>query len=290
MSNSNVTTDFLILSETYGLIPDYSGEFRKPLPSANVLIHAGNMTSTPIGEKLTLESFKNQIKWIINAEMELKILVAGEHDTFWDGDAEEDEKIWEYLNSAEVKEAGVVLLNEECQQFHLRNGAVFTVQALTIKKSTSLSNACDRLERPQIIISHCPLSKDYTDALDCAQVHGHLSSIQLTLNIYNHRAISWGAQIISWQSKNTNSTRKIRAEQQIKEDKYTGEKFVDLRIFGKALEQNETMMINAGVFQDEVHRVRPVMLVSLECRYKEVVEFVGMGKMISPTTWGKWDE
>jgi len=258
------------------------------------------MTPANSEETLTLEIFKKQIKWIVKAQMELKILVAGEKDTFWTGDGEEDEKIWKYLNSEELKESGICLLNNESKQYHLRNGAVFSVQAVTISKSTTPLTPRELSEDPRIIISHCPTSLQHSNPLDDQIMKKYLSQAKPRLNVCNHRPMTWGAQVITWPVNDTDSEievqkpRPIQVKQQIKEEKNTGEKFVDLRVFGKSLLKNETMMVNACVCPEEDNeeekKVKPVMLISLDCKYREVVEFVGVGLMESSTKWGKWED
>jgi len=142
MSNTGrtVKTTFCLVSDTHGKGPKPPEEiqwaFREPLPSADVLLHAGDLTM--IGE---LQHYKNVLDWIKSVDAELKIVIAGNHDIdlheeyYLRYSGEEPEvamrqvkDIKDLWTGPDAREAGVVYLDEGLNTFQLKSGAVFTVE------------------------------------------------------------------------------------------------------------------------------------------------------------------
>lgn len=152
MSNTNKTvkTTFCVVSDTHNRSPKPENEtkwaFRDPLPSADVLLHAGDLTI--IGE---LKHYKDALDWIKSADAELKIVIAGNHDidlheeyyVEYSGEELQEalrkvKEIKELWTGPDAKAAGVVYLDEGLHTFRLRNGAVFTVSNALIADNMQL--------------------------------------------------------------------------------------------------------------------------------------------------------
>ncbi|KAF3098738.1 hypothetical protein TWF706_006745 [Orbilia oligospora] len=140
---TTVTTSFLLVSDTHDVQPQSPEQkevlFRYPFPKTDVFIHAGDMT-----QDSNLVTLKAAISWIELIPAELKILIAGNHDTTldvvrdhvddsFDSDDEENKlntkqvECREYLTSKEMKAKGIFYLENEVETFKLKNGAMLTV-------------------------------------------------------------------------------------------------------------------------------------------------------------------
>ncbi|KAF3931377.1 hypothetical protein ABW19_dt0200102 [Dactylella cylindrospora] len=148
-----VATTFLLVSDTHNLTPAKSREenalFRLPFPTANVFVHAGDMTNQG-----SLSELKRVIEWVEEVPAELKILIAGNHDWRLDEDywatqyedsssssgsetnsssenpnREESDRCRSFLLSRELRDKGIYYLEDEVRTFELLNGARFTVLA-----------------------------------------------------------------------------------------------------------------------------------------------------------------
>lgn len=145
-SQDTIPTRFLLLSDTHNRTPaspsspSPSSPFRLPLPSSDVLLHAGDLTMSG-----GASNYREIIKWLATSDAELKLVIAGNHDIdldadyyratgMWAGTKEKMEKVEkeirearEVWTGAEAAEAGVVYLEEGVREFYLSNGAWFTV-------------------------------------------------------------------------------------------------------------------------------------------------------------------
>jgi predicted phosphodiesterase len=78
-----VTTRFIIISDTHDYQFDdaaaVSGEFVRPIPKADVLLHCGDLTQ--IGD---LNAFKKCLEMMKSIPAELKLVIAGNHDLYLD--------------------------------------------------------------------------------------------------------------------------------------------------------------------------------------------------------------
>ena len=63
-------TRFVCISDTHGYMPSEAG-FK--LPAGDVLIHAGDLTN-----KGSLAELRRTMDWIVKADFEIKIIVAGQ--------------------------------------------------------------------------------------------------------------------------------------------------------------------------------------------------------------------
>lgn len=138
-TTKTVKATFCIVSDTHDRSPKPADEdqfpFRERLPSADVLLHAGDLTMIGGWKK-----YKEVLKWIKSADAELKIVIAGNHDIdlhaeyYLRHSGEEPDVAWREINDAkelwtgqEAKDAGVIYLDEGLNTFELKSGARFNV-------------------------------------------------------------------------------------------------------------------------------------------------------------------
>ena len=135
-----VKTRLCMISDTHTRAPLTAGltssAYREPLPKADILLHAGDITM--IGR---VEEYEKMIDVLTKAEAELKIVIAGNHDITLDEDfyhesgrarmhrykAEDLNAVRELWTGAKAREASIVYLEEGIRTFSLSNGARFTV-------------------------------------------------------------------------------------------------------------------------------------------------------------------
>ena len=150
MATDTVKTRFLLLSDTHNALPSPSNPtpdptkdiaYRWPLPKADVLIHAGDLTATG-----TVEEHRSAIELLEGVDAELKIVIPGNHDMtlhrdyctgklgepiFWCPryDEKKLDGIEEMYRGGKARESGIVYMVEEYRVFRLRSGVVFGVYA-----------------------------------------------------------------------------------------------------------------------------------------------------------------
>ena len=139
-----VKTRILLVSDTHFFhvkqpdLADTTHAFSNPLPTAEILIHAGDLTSTGLySENFLATSF------LRSHPAELKLVIAGNHDVTLDesfylkkkphmaGDEypEDIAAIKALYTSPEAVANGIRYMDESTQTFTLSNGARFTVHA-----------------------------------------------------------------------------------------------------------------------------------------------------------------
>lgn len=115
--------------------------YRHPLPKADVLLHAGDLTR--IGRLAEHQTIVDMLKAPQTTQAELKLVIAGNHDISLDheyyalkgaarhGSArlEDVAQIRDLYTNEEARAAGIVYMEEEVRTFELKNGARFTVYA-----------------------------------------------------------------------------------------------------------------------------------------------------------------
>ena len=141
-----VKTRFLIMSDTHTAVPypeeDSKHAFRHPLPAADVLLHAGDLTSN--GARYQHERTVSMLKAVPAA---LKIVIPGNHDITLDkayirrqrdlrpnstssgGDDYDPDACRALYTDGAAQAAGIAYMEEGTQTFALSNGARFTVYA-----------------------------------------------------------------------------------------------------------------------------------------------------------------
>ncbi|EAS33955.2 Ser/Thr protein phosphatase [Coccidioides immitis RS] len=137
-----VKTRICMISDTHNCSPLPPGEvhtpYRRPLPSADVLLHGGDLTF--VGREKEHQGVIDMLK---EADAELKIVIAGNHDITldeeyynsvghlkhkWTG-PEDLAKIRELYCGEEAQRYGIVYMEEGVRTFRLKNGAQFTIYA-----------------------------------------------------------------------------------------------------------------------------------------------------------------
>ncbi|KAL8666423.1 MAG: hypothetical protein Q9202_001446 [Teloschistes flavicans] len=135
-----VKTRFCIISDTHttSLFPSTDSEhsYRDPLPTADVLLHAGDITTYGL-----MQEYRPMFEMLCKADAELKIVIAGNHDITLDehyyqttgrslmhGNMEQDtDAIKAMWTGQEAQNAGIIYLEEGISTFTLKNGARFTI-------------------------------------------------------------------------------------------------------------------------------------------------------------------
>ncbi|WEW58353.1 hypothetical protein PRK78_003821 [Emydomyces testavorans] len=140
MNGELVKTRICMISDTHDCVPvqpeDMSTPYRRPLPSADVVLHAGDLTF--IGLEREHRAMVDMLK---EADAELKIVIAGNHDITLDEEyynscgfrkhtgREDLAKIRDLYRGEDAQNHGIVYMEEGLRKFKLKNGAQFTVYA-----------------------------------------------------------------------------------------------------------------------------------------------------------------
>jgi len=138
-SPATIKTRLLIISDNHTRLPEPATNtkvaYREPLPSVDILLHCGDLT-----HQGALKEHERTFSLLKNADAELKLVIAGNHDLTLDGEycdrmglkkgdegMKEVERIREMWMGPEARKYGIVYLEEELRTFTLKNGAQFTV-------------------------------------------------------------------------------------------------------------------------------------------------------------------
>jgi hypothetical protein len=146
MSAQTIKTRTLIISDTHStpLAPASSSQpFCQPLPSADVLIHCGDLTMEGLASE-----YSKTLDMLASIDAPVKLIIAGNHDRTldktwakthekffwgkkWEDVYEEAREMWFGEEGRAVKE-GVRMLEEGVHDIELRNGAVLKVGDLNL--------------------------------------------------------------------------------------------------------------------------------------------------------------
>ena len=145
MMSKTTKTRLCMISDTHTRAPlperSTSSAYREPLPKADILLHAGDITM--IGR---IQEYETMIEVLNKAEAELKIVIAGNHDITLDEEFycetgmeqfhryqnEDLNAVKELWTGAKAKQANIVYLEEGLKTFGLKNGARFTVSCILL--------------------------------------------------------------------------------------------------------------------------------------------------------------
>jgi predicted MPP superfamily phosphohydrolase len=136
-----IKTRILIISDTHStpLAPAFSSQpFRQPLPSADVLIHCGDLTMEGLASE-----YNKTLDMLASIDAPVKLIIAGNHDRTldktwaknhekffwgkkWEDVFEEAREMWFGAEGRAVKE-GVRMLEEGVHEVELGNGGVLKV-------------------------------------------------------------------------------------------------------------------------------------------------------------------
>lgn len=137
--SQTVKTRIIIMSDTHNHKPfdssDAKHAFRSPLPEADVLLHAGDLTGS--GKR---HEHQAQVEMFMEHPAELKVVIPGNHDITLDepyynshpwkhGTPQDLVAIREMYTGPKARQAGIFLIKEGIQSFQLKNGAKFTLYA-----------------------------------------------------------------------------------------------------------------------------------------------------------------
>ncbi|KAL8899798.1 MAG: hypothetical protein Q9192_001392 [Flavoplaca navasiana] len=310
-STKTVKTRFCIISDTHTaeLWPsdDQTHAYRRPLPSADVLLHAGDITKYGY-----ISEYESMVEMLSEADAELKIVIAGNHDVTLDepyyekiGKRKFHRNIGEDLNivkelwtGEKAKKAGIVYLEEGVRTFTLRNGARFTVYATPYQPefcnfafpyrrdedrfNEHAKNPIPDCPKIDILLTHGPPAGilDRTsrgDDVGCEHLLRAVRRCRPRLHCFGHIHEGWGAQRNNWIQGNSASLPVD--QQQMLKDRCA---YVNISQGGKdgPLEGSnkplvfgeETLFINAAIMDVNYEPVNAPWLVDLDLPLTEQVE------------------
>ncbi|KAM3414612.1 Metallophosphoesterase domain-containing protein 1 [Cercospora zeina] len=224
---SLINTRVLILSDTHG------DALKRSVPTgADVAIHCGDLT-----EESFLDEFAAAIQLLKGIDVPLKLVIAGNHDITLDDRAFEHHlaevgrsidsasltktygKLGDarrLLESADVRDAGIVYLSEDSHSFSLKNGASLTVYASPYTASVSTGwgftyapgdqeHKWNIPEAVDIAITHGPAEGvlDYTDSRTRAgskSLFAAIARAKPRMHCFGHIHEAWGAKKVTWRS------------------------------------------------------------------------------------------
>ncbi|KAF3920503.1 hypothetical protein ABW20_dc0107927 [Dactylellina cionopaga] len=324
---SKVKTTFLLVSDTHNVSPseadDRDSKFRQPFPHVDVFIHAGDITQSG-----SLPSLKRAISWIESIHADVKIIIAGNHDcrldtNYWvskanktandnsddDGDQEleylrESKRSRDFITSEELKRRGIYYLEDEVREFHLSNGAKFTVLAspYTPKGPSPHDKGSFRYtptknfwrdkfplkvlpEQIQVVLTHGPAygildtvaSSEGGGNVGCRQLLKLLRDVKPLLGVFGHIHEAAGVKIVEWEKVGRQGQRARMVERDIDYmiemvEGASGELYNDASAASKGIiEGEETLFVNASLVgagsSSYAEAVRCPYVVELELPY-----------------------
>ncbi|KAL9027800.1 MAG: hypothetical protein Q9196_003733 [Gyalolechia fulgens] len=291
-----VGTSFLIVSDTHSaeLFPSDASEhaYRSPLPPADVLLHAGDLTNFGY-----INEYEAMVKVLAAADAELKIVIAGNHDISLDVEyyestgkrrfhrnlSEDLEVVRNIWTGGEAKNAGIVYLEEGMRTFTLRNGASFTIYTSPYQPefcdwAFPYERDEDRFNPPNaknpipswpdidILLTHGPPMgiRDMTftgETVGCEHLLRAVKRCRPRLHCFGHIHEGWGAERMNWVEENS-------AELPVEGQNVLNDRCVDVDVsegsekplhFGE-----ETLFVNAAIMNVNNEPVNAPWRVGLE--------------------------
>lgn len=283
-------TRILIISDTHNATPfDESNceyAFRWPLAEADVLLHAGDLTTTG-----KLSQHEKTVEMIKKAPAKLKIVIPGNHDLTLDReyypknwrehgshDGHQDTNTCRALyTNQQAEEAGIVYIEEGIRTFTLANGCKFTVYASAYtpafwnwafaygrdedRFNPGKTGAKFKAINPvpdhgaiDIMLTHGPPYGvlDETiygqEKVGCAHLLTAVSRCKPRLHVFGHIHEAWGAMRMNWDRNSRDGLQIKNAEAD-----RSGAAFADISsVGGKPLVWGkETLFVNAAIM--DVH-------------------------------------
>ncbi|KAL8997051.1 MAG: hypothetical protein Q9169_003592 [Polycauliona sp. 2 TL-2023] len=231
-STKTVKTRFCIISDTHTaeLWPsdDKTHAYRDPLPPANVLLHAGDITNVGY-----INEYEAMIEMLSKADAELKIVIAGNHDVTLDepyyeevgkkkfhrNHGEDLDIVKEIWTGEKAKKAGIVYLGEGVRTFTTRNGARFTIYASPYQPefcnfafgyrrdedrfNQHAQNPIPDFPKIDILLTHGPPAgildeTSHGDKVGCDHLLSAVRRCRPRLHCFGHIHEGWGAQRMNW--------------------------------------------------------------------------------------------
>lgn len=145
-TSQTVKTRLLIISDTHSAplaSTSSSQPFRQPLPSADVLIHCGDLTMIGLPSE-----YHKTLDMLASIDAPVKLIIAGNHDRTldktwmknhekmlrgkkWEDEYEEARGIW-FGEQGRARREGVRMLEEGVHEIELNNGAVLKVSGFPL--------------------------------------------------------------------------------------------------------------------------------------------------------------
>lgn len=236
-----IKTRFCIVSDTHDKSPKPSDAdqfaYREPLPSADVLLHAGDLTMSG-----GLKNYKKILEWITAADAELKIVIAGNHDIdlheeyYLTHSGEKDavarkqiREVKELWTSPKARSAGIVYLDEGLTTFTLKSGATFTIYtspwqpefwdwAFNYPRNEDRFNPPIKASEPapanpvpswpnvDVMLTHGPPhgildTTSRGEVVGCMFLRNAVRRCRPRLHCFGHIHEGWGAQRIHWDKR-----------------------------------------------------------------------------------------
>lgn len=222
---STVKTRFLVLSDTHGREVEIP-----PESEADVAINCGDLTA-----ESQIEEFRSAIKLLQSIKAPLKLVIAGNHDFTLDdhlfrrkmagvpssnlemikreyGGVGEARELFE---QDEVKQSGIVLLDEGTHTFTLANGAALKVYASPYTPSfgdwafqylPETGHEFDIANDVDVAMTHGPPNgvMDMTRSKERAGSSGLFEAIARSrpqMHCFGHIHEAWGAKFAAWRPK-----------------------------------------------------------------------------------------
>ena len=253
-----IKTRILILSDTHAATPyeekNTEFAFRWPLPRADVLLHAGDLTGNG-----AFWQHKRTAEMIRKAPAKLKIVIPGNHDLTLD--EEYYPKQWKIHGWAsgkqdmgackalytcvQAEEAGIVYMEEGIRTFTLENGAKLTVYASAYTPAFcnwafAYERDEDRFNPPEagakfkaihpipahgkidILLTHGPPYGILDETIrgrenvGCEHLLNAVSRCKPRLHAFGHIHESWGAMRMDWDG-NWQESLKVKHEMTVRE-------------------------------------------------------------------------
>ena len=298
-----VKTRFIILSDTHTRIPfnadDATHAYRSPLPDADVLLHAGDLTMCG-----NYDEHQKTFSMLADHPAPLKIVVPGNHDITLDepyytthgwrhSKSESPADVHEIYMGSAAKKAGVVLMKEGAQSFQLENGAQCTVYA-----SAYQPEFCDwafAYERDEdrfnpgadhpvpshpdidVMVTHGPphgildqvvgFGSKMSSSVGCEHLRRAVARCRPQLHTFGHIHEGWGAQRMRWGLGDGGSKDELTAVQTKKEEVlHERAAFVDLSSEGNNPLRwgEETLFVNASIMNVRYKPVNAPWIVDLD--------------------------
>ncbi|KAI9847376.1 MAG: hypothetical protein M1837_002564 [Sclerophora amabilis] len=258
MSSETVKTRLLIISDTHTTPPKSDNEaipgppqgsnivqpvsvkyaYREPLPSADVLLHAGDITMS--GQ---MQEYRKMLNVLKNAKAELKLVIAGNHDITLDPEYYERYGklrnprsgpvdlglVREMWTGEDARSHGIVYLEHGVRTFTLKSRARFTIYAspyqpefcqwaFAYERNEDIYNPSPPVSKkpathpvpshPQIdlMMTHGPPYKrlDRTSGgqdVGCEHLLRAVERCRPRLHCFGHIHEGWGAELVKWAPK-----------------------------------------------------------------------------------------
>ncbi|KAL8707455.1 MAG: hypothetical protein Q9225_007752 [Loekoesia sp. 1 TL-2023] len=291
-----VKTRFLLISDTHTapLFPsiDTSHAYREPLPSADVLLHAGDLTKYGY-----INEYEATIDMLAAADAELKIVIAGNHDITLDEKyynstgkkwmhrniGEDLDVVKDMWTGEEAKKARIVYLEEGVRTFTLKNGARFTIYTTPYQPefcnwAFPYERDEDRFNPPNaknpipswpeidILLTHGPpmgildeTSKD--EIVGCEHLLRAVKRCRPRLHCFGHIHEGWGAQRMEWAESEA-------ATIPFDDQRMLDDRCVHVDVSGSSEKPlkwgEETLMVNASIMNRRYQPVNAPWRVDLE--------------------------